>query len=150
MSGDVLLTDQGDEESDVRGNQFLTKNDEIVYIDASDPCDVRVRSTDGQEIGSFQFREIEYPSGPHDTEVCLHLCHMEIAASYRRQGIGRECILQARAESGASGVTASSEHARNLEDGSHLIGDGPAFVRAMAREGIVGQDGHETPDIDDD
>lgn len=148
MTGDTSKIVQDDDEVLVPGNPFTIKRGEVVYIDASDPCDVRVYSSDGQEIGSFKFSEIECPSGPYETEIGLHLCYMEVAAAYRRQGIGRECIRRAKEQSGADIVSASSEHARNLEDGSHLIGQGPMFVRAMAEEGILSQDGYEGPDPD--
>lgn len=149
-TGQASTTDEDNSGRDVLGTPFTAKGGETVYIDASDPWDVRVRNADEDEIGRFQFREIEYPSGQCGTETCLHLCHMEIDAEYRRRGIGRACIRQARLESGAASITASNAQARNLDDGSHLIGDGPGFVRALAREGVLHQEGDEAPETDDD
>jgi hypothetical protein len=113
---------------------FRTKQGTEVLIDVSDYCNVIVSDVDGQEIGRMQFRSIEYEH-KYYTKEFLHLCHMDFGA-YKRQGIGRRCLELVVIHSGLQ-ITASEDDGIPKDDGSHLIGDGPAFVAKMQQAGLI-------------
>lgn len=121
--------------------EFKTKNGEKLSIEY-DNCEVTVKDEDGMEVGKFEFREIDVPMG-YETDTYLHLCHMDLG-QYKGQGLGRLCLQVARNESGMVISASDPNDHEKKNDGSHLIGDGPGFVRKMQREGLIG--GSERPD----
>jgi len=121
--------------------EFATKNGEKLSVEYDD-CQVTVKNEDGVEVGQFMFRDIEVPNG-YGSNIYLHLCHMELS-QYKGQGLGRFCLKVARDESGmVIGASDPNDHEKK-DDGSHLIGDGPGFVRKMQEEGLIA--GGDRPD----
>lgn len=121
--------------------EFVTKNKEKLSVEY-DSCQVTVKSEDGQIVGQFEFRDIEVPNG-YSSDFYLHLCHMDLG-SYKGQGLGRFCLQVVREESGMVITASDPNDYEKKDDGSHLIGDGPGFVRKMQAEGIIA--GGERPD----
>lgn len=114
--------------------EFVTENGEKLSVEYED-FHVTVTNQDGVEVGQFTFREIEVPSGC-SSDFYLHLCHMELG-QYKAQGLGRFCLEVARDESGMEiGASDPNDHEKK-DDGSHLVGDGPGFVRKMQKEGLI-------------
>ena len=86
-----------------------------------------------EPVGSISLRFIEgadlrQPDSYHITHLALDGC--------RRQGVGRRC-LQLHIEIFQSPITANKDDGMRRNDGSHLTGDGPAFIAKMLSEGIV-------------
>lgn len=93
-----------------------------------------VLTPDGDEIGSLKFREIT-----DGTDSVLKLCWAyldRLDASYRCQGIGRECLKRVSELSGLPIVT-EDDHGHRQDDGSHLTGDALCFVAKMRAEGFI-------------
>jgi hypothetical protein len=114
--------------------EFVTKNEEKLSVEY-DHCQVTVQNEDGEEVGQFMFREIEVPNG-YGSDFYLHLCHMDLP-HHKGQGLGRFCLKVARDESGMVIAASDPNDQEKKDDGSHLIGDGPGFVRKMQEEGLI-------------
>lgn len=124
--------------------EFVTKGGERLLIEYDD-CEVVVSREDGTKVGAFLFKKVEVPNG-YSHDYHLHLCHMDLHG-YKGQGIGRRCIEVAREQSGMEMSASDPFDTEEKEDGSHLIGDGPAFVTKMQEEGLIM--GGDSPDDDD-
>lgn len=116
-------------------------SDDMTVIVEMDGHDAVVSTSDGDEVGRFKFREIEYDYGP-TTHSYLHLCHMDLHG-YKGLGIGRFCLQVVTQETGMVITASDPSDLQEKDDGSHLIGDGPGFVRAMQREGLIAGGGED-------
>lgn len=93
----------------------------------------------GEKISVFLDRE---PKG----EICMSCIEDEHSSHYYITslalddcagiGIGRECLLRHK-EMFDSPITAAEDDGIRKDDGSHLTGNGPGFIRKMREEGIV-------------
>ena len=121
--------------------EFKTDNGEKLSVEYEN-CKVTVQDENGQEVGLFTFREIEVPDG-YSSVSYLHLCQMDLGG-YTGQGLGRLCLKVARDQSGMTIAASDPNDHEQKDDGSHLVGDGPGFVRKMQAEGLIS--GGEGPD----
>lgn len=82
--------------------------------------------------GSISFRLIEQWGGSNDhyyiTNLDLEKC--------KRLGIGRAC-LKAHIDFFGAPICAASLSGPKMDDGSHLVNDGGAFIEKMRQEGLV-------------
>lgn len=99
----------------------------------------------GNQVGSMSFKEVEVPHG-YETLTFLHLCHMDMK-SHTGLGLGRATLDIVRKESGSEITASDPDDHVPKDDGSHLIGGGPRFVRKMQEEGRIM--GGASPDYDD-
>ena len=123
---DVALLDPDD--------AFLDKEGRTVFIHADDATDsVFAYTSQGALIGSIEFQACEDDNGSwhHLTSMFL-----DQQPGYTRQGIGRQMLIRA-IECWDTAITANSDDGQRDSWGSHLTGDGPAFVAAMRREGLI-------------
>lgn len=94
---------------------------------------------DGVKKGFISLRRIE---GPEDwSPDSYHITHLALEGC-RRLGIGRRC-LQLHSSMFGSPITAGNGYSGQMDDGSHLTGDGPGFIAKMRQEGLVVDDGRE-------
>jgi hypothetical protein len=75
-----------------------------------------------------------------EPEICMpehfYITHLDLRSDYCRLGIGTKMLEFLHSEFDLP-VLAAEDDAIKREDGSHLIGDGPAFVSAMRRKGLI-------------
>jgi hypothetical protein len=111
------------------------KNGRCVAIAIDDDTyAVTAYNADRKKIGSLEFAEIEYETGP-----CLKLVWGyldELGDEYKRQGIGRQCIKLVKERYGLP-IVAEDNDGIEKSDGSHLTGDAPAFIAQMRCEGLI-------------
>ena len=109
-----------------------------IYIDDKSDFLTTVKDGVGREIGRFEFQWIDDLNGDY-----LKLCwaYLDLVdASYRRQGIGRECLKRVKEFSGFD-IVAEDHDGVQREDGSHLTNDAPGFVAQMRREHLIARSG---------
>lgn len=85
-------------------------------------------------IGRVCLKQIECDSGDElkITWMYLDMCD----ASYKHSGIGRK-ILEILNEYNGGPVSAGSDDGTTSNDGSHLTGDAPGFIKKMQASGLV-------------
>ncbi|GAJ28301.1 MAG: hypothetical protein AB7D19_11855 [Acetobacter sp.] len=117
---------------------FATKSKGPVTIDVLSENQVDIYDASGASIGQFSFKLVREPSsrGDDDDEY-LYLTHMNIVSDYKRQGIGEECLRKAQFEHGGNGILAADDDGTTRENGSHLVEDGPGFIAAMRKKGVI-------------
>ncbi|MGV0961886.1 MULTISPECIES: hypothetical protein [Burkholderiales] len=108
---------------------FTSKSGQQYDIDVTDGSEILV-TKDGKKCGSIllSYRECDGDDYYHITNLGLEGC--------KGQGVGRQC-LKMHKETFGSPLTAGSSHNGKQDDGSHLTGDGPGFIKKMREEGIV-------------
>ncbi|WP_189410902.1 hypothetical protein [Neogemmobacter tilapiae] len=117
---------------------YTCKNGEVVQIaiDEDDSYEAKVFGPNGEKIGGMVFHLYE----DYDTYLKLTWMYLDVNnPRWKRQGIGREILLRVKAASDLP-ITASSNDGQRRDDGSHLTGDGPAFVAKMRQDGIIAND----------
>ena len=124
--------------------EFIAK-DGNKYEIAFDGTKAVVLNSNGDEVGSMSFDEVQVPHG-YETLTYLHLCHMDMK-NHTGLGLGRATLDVARKESGFDIAASDPGDHVPKDDGSHLVGDGPGFVRKMQAEGRIM--GSASPDYDD-
>lgn len=116
-------------------HHFKCKDGREIEIEISEwPYAATARTTDGQEIGRLEFRELDDPNGMH---LRLSWAFMDLLGpTFKFQGIGEQCL---RLMSDASGlpITAAQEDEQPSETGEHLTGDAPGFVSRMRAKGLI-------------
>lgn len=125
--------------------EFIAK-DGNKYEIKFDGTEAIVLDSDGDKVGSMSFKEVEVPHG-YETITFLHLCHMDMK-SHTGLGLGRATLDVVREESGSEISASDPDDHVPKDDGSHLINDGPEFVRKMQEERRIM--GGASPDEDDD
>jgi hypothetical protein len=118
----------------------------VVLLCDHENYEIKAETFLGEAIGHFSFRFQECDSGDS-----LKLCYMDLSGFnglYKNLGIGRK-ILYLALEQFQLPITAEQEDKKNSDDGSHLIGDGPGFIRTMKSEGLVEYTYGERVDIQD-
>lgn len=90
------------------------------------------------EIGRFKFLEIEFDEIPQQEDTFKFIWGYldSIDDSYKRQGIGRQMLLDFKWLSGAK-IVASQNDGMRHNDGSHLTDDAPPFIAQMREENII-------------
>lgn len=115
--------------------EFVCRDGRVVSILIDEDTYEAVATVEGGErIGALAFSLIKDPSG-----YSLKLVHAFLegmGGGYRRQGIGRE-MLRRMIEMTGMAIFAAVNDGQVQEDGSHLTGDGPAFVAKMRSEGLI-------------
>ena len=66
-------------------------------------------------------------------ETLHKVTHMEIDPSYRHQGVAKT-ILKRFIEDTGDIISFGEESDTESDDGSHLVGDGPEFVKSWRRD----------------
>jgi hypothetical protein len=93
--------------------------------------EITVRAVNGPKLGSIELQGTD--SGHY------HLKRMYLdqdGGAFKRCGIGRQA-LKFHNESFGCLFTAAPNDGQEREDGSHLTGDAPRFIRKMRDEGLV-------------
>ncbi|MDO8312125.1 MAG: hypothetical protein Q7T25_09310 [Sideroxyarcus sp.] len=124
---------------------FKAKNGKEYLIKIDDEEEISVW-LDNVKKGTISLRLIEgaqdfKPNYCHITHLALDDC--------QGQGIGRRC-LQLHRELFNIPITAGNAHDGQMDDGSHLTGNGPGFILKMREEGLVVDDADEGYYNDDD
>lgn len=83
----------------------------------------------GEKIGYFWWRDIEEANG----SISHLITHMEIDSNYTHNGIGTETVKRIIEETEGK-VIFGNDDGNVSEDGSHLIEDGPSFVRHLYKQ----------------
>jgi hypothetical protein len=110
----------------------FTANDENDYTISfdDDGNEINVYNAD-QKLGSISLDlrdEGDHWEHYHITHLALDGC--------KRLGIGQRC-LELHKKIFGTPLTAGRSNAGQQEDGSHLTGDGPAFIANMRKKGLV-------------
>lgn len=130
----IVDFDESDDEKLV-----LTLTDgEIVELELADDC-VYVFSV-GERIGEFHFNCYSLPSGPGE-ETVARLTHALLEGRngrFQRQGIGTEAVRFFLQSTGFILELPENDGAKK-DDGSHLVGDGPAFVESLRKKLNAGE-----------
>lgn len=136
LCGDImkklsLVKDEGE----IR--EYRLMDGRFITIDVSDDSELVVMDHENTEIGriNFSFRNEDFPgrsSYYHITWMYFDLKD----GSYLHKGIGREALIFFKKIYGLP-ITASNDDGFRKDDGSHLTGDAPAFVKKMRDEGII-------------
>jgi GNAT superfamily N-acetyltransferase len=115
---------------------FCCKDGRVIRIqvDQEEDFTTTISDSDGRKIGRFEFRRIEDVNNEY-LKLCWAYVDL-VDSSYRRQGIGRECLKQVRELSGLPIVTADNDGMLQ-DDGSHLTADAPRFVARMQVERLI-------------
>lgn len=115
---------------------FATRSRGDVAIDIDDEAMIaHVRTLSGQNIGRLEFEVVDDPQQEH---LYLRWAHLEDLPGYTQQGIGRQCLKLMMNIFGLP-ITAAPNDGQKRDDGSHLTGDAPEFVRRMKLEGLIAQ-----------
>ena len=88
----------------------------------------------GSRIGAISFCH-DWGDEPGVPEH-LYITHLDLSATYCHAGIGSQMLEFVRDETGLP-ILAADNDGIQRGDGSHLTGDGPGFVAAMRRRGLV-------------
>lgn len=104
-------------------------NDYTILID-DEGNEISVYRT-GQKLGSISLDL----RGEDDDWDYYHITHLALDGC-KRLGIGQHC-LELHKEIFDAPITAGRSNAGQQDDGSHLTGDGPAFIAVMRKKGIV-------------
>ena len=110
---------------------FVAKDGKTYQIefdaDFGDPIRIFVLKN-GAKLGSI---ELEYC----DDNNVYHLMVLSLDQC-KKLGLGQRCLELFKDKMNAT-ITAADLYGPKLQDGSHLIGDGPGFVSAMRRKGLI-------------
>lgn len=104
-------------------------NDYTILFD-DDGYEISVYKT-GQKLGSIS---LDLRDEDGDWEH-YHITHLALDGC-KGIGIGQRC-LELHKENFDTPLTAGRSNAGQQNDGSHLTGDGPAFIAIMRKKGIV-------------
>jgi hypothetical protein len=101
----------------------------------------------GQKCGSISLKlfEGEERSGIPDSYKIIDLA-LGVA---KGQGVGRRC-LELHKEMFNAPLTAGRDEGSRSEDGSHLIDDGPGFIKRMRELGLVCRENNYDDRFDDE
>jgi len=112
--------------------QFKAKDGQTYDIYVDDFGEEIVVELNGQPQGSIHLRLLEGDGrGMQDS---YYITQLELTCG--NKGIGRRC-LQFHHDVFGCIITASSDDGTRRDDGSHLTGAGPGFIRKMIEEGLV-------------
>lgn len=117
--------------------EFSTTKNNIAQItidENGEEITVKVGKKNGSI--SLAFRESE------NSEFFYHITNLSFE-SIKRQGIGTECLIFHKNRFNAPITASSTSDPTQLSDGSHLTGDGVAFIEAMREKGLVCNDSNE-------
>lgn len=114
-----------------------------IEIQLADDYSEVVGRHNGSRIGAISFRH-DWGDEPGIPEH-LYITHLDISAPYCYAGIGSQMLEFVKSETGLPIVAADNDGIER-GDGSHLTGDGPGFVAAMRRRGLVASSGREDAD----
>lgn len=126
-------------------HEFVAKDGNKYTIDLNDGEDIHVYNADNQRVGSIAMMHVnaddyELPSYYYIQNLALNGC--------KRVGIGTE-ILRLHNEYFGEPIAAANEFRPSMDDGSHLIDDGIAFIAKMREKGLVcPEDGDEEKTYD--
>lgn len=114
--------------------QFIAKNGSSYLINISDDGDLIIVTKAGVGVGtiSLDYRDDEEGSGDSSR---YHITHLALD-DCKGLGIGQRC-LELHIEYFGFPLTAGYAGYGQADDGSHLTGDGPAFIEKMRKKGIV-------------
>lgn len=120
---------------------FEFEGGRTVTIGIEDATMVRVINEEGQEVGRFEFTEIEAePELGLAASYKLVWAYLDlIDDTYKGKGIGREILKRWKTYTGEVPWTESNDGHRR-EDGGHLTGDAPGFVARMRNAGLIARD----------
>lgn len=105
----------------------------IITIDEDD-ISINVTTPDGKHVGKMEMSHIE---DDFHSWYKIKWMYMDLLdESYKRKGIGRECIRFFEEITGDI-LTAEYDDGIPKNDGSHLTQDAPAFVSQMRKEGLI-------------
>ncbi|MBX9866082.1 MAG: hypothetical protein K2Y14_04150 [Burkholderiales bacterium] len=109
-------------------------------FDLDNGCEVTELLSDNEEVNagsiSWEHNDEEYDGYERIQDERCHITHLNLFSGYIRQGIGTEIIRKLKEDYGCL-VTFSDDDGIRRDDGSHLTGDGPAFVNSLKRNEII-------------
>jgi hypothetical protein len=143
-----------EQQTDYLRHYLLVDGRVVTFEIEEDGTEIRVLTAAGKSIGRFEFKnmpdedddEIVYSKS---TEPWVKLMLMDLEGencSYLYAGIGPMC-LEVYTDLFDLPISAARFDQPDIGDGSHLVGDGPAFVRKMIDAGLL-QDNNEDEDED--
>lgn len=115
------------------GIKFQARNGQTYTIVIDESGEEISVALAGARVGEISLRYVEdddFPQSDH-----YHITHLALDRC-RRQGLGRRC-LQLHREVFNSPISAGTNNGSINDDGSHLTGDGPAFIETMRQEGLI-------------
>lgn len=112
---------------------YSTGDGRTAVIRFDDDEQITIHDPDGRQIGYVTHREVDQD---HHGSSVVYVTHVDIDPLWRRQGIMREAVRILAEEYGYS-VLARQNDGIPREDGSHLVGDGPAFFDALEKAKII-------------
>ncbi|MEW5713547.1 hypothetical protein AB1462_14385 [Pseudomonas sp. SB113] len=115
-------------------DQFNASDGNSYMITIDDEGDVINVTRGGALVGNIRldYRDDEDDTGAPDR---YHITHLALDAC-KGLGIGQRC-LELHRECFGFPLTAGYAGIGQSSDGSHLTGDGPAFIAKMRKKGIV-------------
>lgn len=131
--------------------EFKIKTGEVVTISIDDDGEnIIVHNQSGIKIGKIELAKHEQDDDYTSYEwYKITWMFLDAAGNkYTHQGIGREC-LKWHKEIYMLPITAAEDNGQTYDDGSHLTGDAPGFIRKMREEGIVVKTSDSNYDEDD-
>ncbi|WP_248767869.1 hypothetical protein [Pseudomonas sp. MWU12-2345] len=111
--------------------EFYAADGKIYTITIDDEGEDISVTRDGKNLGKIR---LEYREDG-DGSAYYHITHLALEAC-KRLGIGQRC-LEIHKEAFCEPLTAGTSALGQFDDGSHLTGDGPAFIAKMRKKGIV-------------
>lgn len=128
-----MFSDSGKTPS-VQGEEFVLTDGRKVFIDMEEPERVAVRDEQGRPIGAFDFQSFE--DGDDETDYHLVNAFLDELPDYGHQGIGTVLLRRFVSEYQCVPLANAND---GIVDGSggHLTGDGPKFVAAMVKLGLL-------------
>lgn len=111
--------------------EFVGSDGKQYLISLDDGGELITVTHGGIQVGTISLRAIQYD----DWHTQFYVTHLELDACKGR-GIGRRC-LQLHKECFDAPITAGNGYGVRMDDGSHLVGDGPGFIAKMRSEGLV-------------
>lgn len=114
-----------------------------IEIQLADDYSEVVGLHNGSRIGAISFRH-DWGDEPGIPEH-LYITHLDISAPYCYAGIGSQMLEFVKSQTGLPIVAADNDGIER-GDGSYLTGDGPRFVAAMRRRGLLASSGQEDAD----
>lgn len=131
----------------------LNDGENIVIEIDEDENRINVFDSNDKEIGYIEFADRDSDDkyiAPSDDKYILTLA-LDKTPGYTHRGIGREALLFYKEwYNNNIAICAASILDRQLDDGSHLIGDGGPFVMQMRAEGIIAPDPQMGPENEED
>lgn len=116
-------------------NEFIAKDGNKYFIDLDDGECIEVLNSNKKRIGSITFMHVNGDCDDYTLDSYFYLQNLDLK-NCKHLGIGGE-VFRLHKEYFGEPITAAGENGPKMDDGSHLIDDGPAFVSKMREKGLI-------------